>query len=236
MTSKVKSPLVWFAVGVGLFYAIGLVLFALASAFANRRADAEDQVEHSWKVADAPRIMIETFGGDIEVRPGPAGSVKAVVARKSHCSSGSHAEAKAALQTIRVAMTQDDDMIRIRATRPETSSGLCFLSASTRVSIPPGARLSLQTVLGAISISGAPGAVVADNRFGAVVADFEVGPAPAETAETTRAGKLVVENGLVFQNGREFGPVQPGDRVLRNLEGRLTVNGIERKPSAGDRP
>jgi hypothetical protein len=62
------------------------------------------------------------------------------------------------------------------------------------------------------------------------------------TAHTARGvfaaggNKLVVEDGRIVANGRPYGTAKSGDSVLLDEQGRLSVNGQERQPTADRAP
>ena len=189
---------------------------------------ARTQVEETWSVHAAPRVIVDTFHGGIWVHPGEPGMVNATVEPHSSWKNGSLAQAKNALKQVDVGFAQEGDTVRVVARQLSALPGTCSLSVSTHLYIPPGASLVLRTGAGSIAVSGEPSEVVMENQVGAIVGDFRVGSGGAPKVDRGSGAGLEVVGGSLMVGGRNRGTVSPGDHVELRGDGRLFVNGTER--------
>jgi hypothetical protein len=209
--------------------AIPLVLAAIASVLLDDvYQSARSQVEETWSVRAAPRVIVDTFHGGIWVHPGEPGVVKATVEPHSSWKNGSLAQAENALKQVDVRFTREGDTVRVLAKQLGALPGMCNLSVSTNLYIPPGASVVLRTGAGSIAVSGEPSEVVMVNQVGAIGGDFKVGPSGAPNVDRGSGAGLEVVGGSLIVGGRSRGTVGPGDHVELRGDGRLFVNGAER--------
>jgi hypothetical protein len=209
--------------------AIPLALAAIASTLLDDvYQSARTRVERSWTVHATPRVIVDTFHGGIWVHPGAPGLVKATVEPHSSWKNGSLVQAEGALKQVDVSLAQEGDTVRIIAKQVGALPGVCSLSVSTNLSIPPGANLVLRTGAGSIAVSGEPSEVVAENQVGAIGGDFKLGSGGAPKIDRGSGAGLEVVGGSLIVGGRDRGTVSPGDHIELRGDGKLFVNGVER--------
>jgi hypothetical protein len=210
--------------------AIPLALAAIASVLLDDDVyqSARTQVEQTWSVHAAPRVIVDTFHGGISVHPGEPGVVKATVEPHSSWKNGSLAQAENALKQVDVRFAQEGDTVRAVAKQLGALPGTCNLSVSTNLYIPPGASLVLRTGAGSIAVSGEPSEVVMENQVGAIGGDFKVGSGGAPNVDRGSGAGLEVVGRYLMVGGRNRGTVSPGDHVELRGDRRLFVNGTER--------
>lgn len=221
-------PTVVAMVALGLA-SICLTLAAISSALLDDvYQSASSRVEETWSVHAAPRVIVDTFHGGIWVHAVEPGVVKATVEPHSTWKNGSLAQAENALKQVDVRFAQEGDTVRVSAKQLGGLPGTCNLSASTNLSIPPGASLVLRTGTGSIAVSGEPSELVMENQVGAMGGDFKIGPSGAPKVDRGSGAGLEVVGGSLIVGGLNRGTVSPGDHVALRGDGRLFVNGAER--------
>jgi hypothetical protein len=209
--------------------AIPLALAAIASVLLDDvYQSAHSQVEKTWSVHAAPRVIVDTFHGGIWVHPGAPGMVKATVEPQSSWKNGSLAQAEYALKQVDVRFEQEGDTIRVVAKRLGALPGTYSLWVSTHLYIPPGASLVLRTGTGSIAVSGEPSEVVMENQVGAIGGDFRIGFGGAPKVDRGSGAGLEVVGGYLTVGGRNRGTVSLLDHVELRGDGRLFINGTER--------
>jgi DUF4097 and DUF4098 domain-containing protein YvlB len=149
-----------------------------------------EQVERrTFEVPAAPRVVVETFNGDIRVEAASEGKVEATVTKLG---AGANEEAAAAhLEQVKVDFIQESEAIRVVVTRPRRQ-GLRFAGdseAGVALKVPPGSSLKLTTDNGGIVIEGVVGDVVARTSNGQIEMDGARGKLELET----RNGAVRVE-------------------------------------------
>jgi DUF4097 and DUF4098 domain-containing protein YvlB len=155
----------------------------------NERFTAEDTETKTFKVKDAPRVVVETFNGDIDVTAVSAGTVQAKVTK--HTRGATQDEADEDLDNIEVTMTQAGDTINIRAR--ETQRKLMGSGRGARVELqtPPGSVLDLKTSNGKVAAQGATDDVKAQTSNAAITVKGSKG----KLQLTTSNGKITAEGG-----------------------------------------
>lgn len=223
---------------------IGAVVAALVGyrSSIQNRFHAEDVVEKSFRVEDAPRVVVETFNGAVEVSTVPDLSVVASVTRRATGSSQDSADE--ALDEIEVTMKQEGNTVRISARRPEDFWSAGNRSAAVLVTVPAGAVLDLRTSNGKVVAIGPTGEVTANTSNGEV----KVTGSRRGLKLATSNGGIRVEDGrgtveLRTSNGgihvkakdavvsartsngaiRCEGTLAPGDHVLHTSNGAVTI-------------
>jgi DUF4097 and DUF4098 domain-containing protein YvlB len=117
-------------------------------------AFAEETVAQSFTVGAAPKVVVETFNGDVVVTNGADGQASAEVVKRG--AGLTAADAKADLANIDVRMTQDGDTLRIIAKR--ATQGFAGNSAArVTLRVPAGASLDLSTGNGDVRVTGVTG-------------------------------------------------------------------------------
>lgn len=147
---------------------LGLLLFvawALTACIGGGNITAEEVVSQSFGTGAAPRVIVETFNGRIEVAGGVDGVQVSVTKRGAGFS---QSEAEADLKNVEVMVTQEGDTIRVAARRSDGPLVVGNSGASIRLSVPAQASLELQTSNGAIRIDGVAGDLSLDTSNGKV--------------------------------------------------------------------
>ena len=154
----------------------------------SNRAKVEEVLRKSFTTKRAPRLVVETFNGAIEVKIGAEGAAKAKVVRTAQANSLT--DAWDALKSVDVQMKQDADTIHVTAKpvgeRRETSRG-----AAVEIETPPGSTLELRGDNGKVTVLGAAGPVTATTSNGGV----EVKGGQGELRLKTTNGGIRVEGG-----------------------------------------
>jgi DUF4097 and DUF4098 domain-containing protein YvlB len=114
----------------------------------------EETVAQSFTVGAAPKVIVETFNGDVVVTNGADGQASAEVVKRG--AGLTAADAKADVANIDVRMTRDGDTLRIVAKR--TTQGFAGNSAArVTLRVPAGASLDLSTGNGDVRVTGVTG-------------------------------------------------------------------------------
>ena len=155
----------------------------------SNRAKVEEVLRKSFTTKRAPRLVVETFNGAIEVKIGAEGAAKSKVVRSAQANSLT--DAWDALKSVDVQMKQDGDTIHVTAKavgeRRETSRG-----AAVEIEAPPGSTLELRGSNGAVTVAGAAGPVTATTSNGGL----EVSGSQGELRLKTTNGGIRVEGGV----------------------------------------
>jgi DUF4097 and DUF4098 domain-containing protein YvlB len=139
----------------------------------------KEVVNKSFKTGGAPRLVVDLFNGSIDIVADTESRVEVRVTKQG---AGENEEtAQAALKSIDVKMTQEDDSIRVTATRREaarqTNAG-----ASAELRVPPGAAVELHTSNGALSLQGGNGKAEVQTSNGAIEVKKRKGPLQVRTS------------------------------------------------------
>lgn len=229
---------------IAVVLVIGAVVAALVGyrATIQHRFSAQDVVEETFRVADAPRVVVETFNGAVEVTTIPEARVEARVTRRA---TGSTQEAAdEALDEIEVSIQLDANTVRVVARRPDDQWISGERSAAVLIQVPAGALLDLRTRNGKVEALGPTGAVTVATSNGPI----RVNGSRGGLSLTTSNGAIHVEDGrgvveLRTSNGpihlkakdavvsartsngaiRCEGTLANGDHALQSSNGRVTV-------------
>jgi hypothetical protein len=170
---------------------IGVVVAALAAYrwTIQDRFKAEDAVSESFRAETAPRVVVETFNGPIEVVAVDEPRVEARVTRRA---SGSTQEtAEEALDEIIVTMNQDGNTVRIAAQRPDQPWSTGNRSAAVHVQVPLNTVLELVTSNGKVVATGLTGDVTMRSSNG----ELKVKGSRGDLSLTTSNGAIDVDGG-----------------------------------------
>jgi len=118
---------------------------------------ADEPFSRSFDVSGAPRIIVETFNGSIDVQTGEAGQVDIDGTKRG--SGASQTEAQADLKNVEVSMTQEGDTIRMVARRTDSAFNTGSSGASFDLIVPAGATLDLRSSNGGLASIGVTGDV-----------------------------------------------------------------------------
>ncbi len=160
-------------------------------------ATASDTVTRSVTVAGATTLDVSTFNGDIDVLPGPDGTVNAQVKRTGEGSS--EAAALADAQNIDVALVLQGSTAVLTATytpSPDRVTG--SRGAAATVSVPAGSSVKLVTSNGAVTVRDIAGAVTATTSNGRITVD---NAASAVVVEATN-GEIIVRGNATGVHAR----------------------------------
>ncbi len=152
------------------------------------RFKAEDSVTKTFKTAATPRVVVDTFNGEVTVTIGESAAAKAVVTKWSTGSTQEAAED--GLVAIEVSMTQEGDAIHIK-TQATQKNFMGSRGANVAVQVPEGGLLDLHTNNGKIAATGKTGDIVAKTSNGPV----EVKESKGKLDLSTSNGKLLVRGG-----------------------------------------
>jgi hypothetical protein len=155
--------------GAGLFTALPVV----QEGGVGRVTERTEQV---YPVGQAPTLEVDNFAGDVTVRVGEDGRIRAVVTKKA---TGSDS-----LGRIDVDLTQLDNGLRIRTSRP--SALTANMSVDIDLFVPADAQLQLDTGAGNVQVDGVTGEISAHTGAGNV----EVRGAAAPVNLNTGAGNV----------------------------------------------
>jgi len=212
-----------------LFFRAGLILIvALALAgcyvdFGFNAVTAEERGSQTVDAPTAPRVVVESFNGEIEVRAGSEGEVEADWVKRG--SGDSQAAAQDDLNNVEVTVTREGDAVRIIArrtdSRPANNSG-----ASFEVRVPANAVLDLRTSNGGITVDGITGEVRADTSNGKVRVDGATGRVDLSSSNgeidvtaTNAAVTVRTSNGAI----RFEGSLADGDHTFSTSNGRIVL-------------
>ena len=149
----------------------GLVLItalALTGCFGNFPFTAEESGSQTVDAPASPRVIVETFNGEIRVSAGAEGKVAANWVKRG--SGLSQADAEADLQNVEVTLKAEGDTLRVVARRTDNrtahNSGARF-----DVNVPAGSTLELRTSNGEVTVRGVTGDVLIDTSNGQIRLD-----------------------------------------------------------------
>jgi DUF4097 and DUF4098 domain-containing protein YvlB len=148
---------------------------------------AEDVVHKEFAVTKAPRVVIETFNGSVNVATHPESKVVASVTKRA--SGASQEEAEKDLDKIDVSLAQEEGVVHVSARTERqvwTNRG-----ASVDMQVPAGSVLEVRTSNGKVSVLGPTGAVTAESSN----AGMEVKGSNGELQLTTSNGPVRAEGG-----------------------------------------
>jgi len=152
------------------------------------RFKAEDTVTKTFKTAATPRVVVDTFNGEVSVTIAESGTAKAVVTKFS--TGNTQEAAEDGLVGIEVNMTQEGDAIHIK-TQTAQKNFMGSRGANVALQVPEGAVLDLHTSNGKIAATGKTGDILAKTSNGPV----EVKESKGKLDLSTGNGKLLVRGG-----------------------------------------
>ena len=155
--------------GAGLFTALPVV----QEGGVGRVTERTEQV---YPVGQAPTLVVDNFAGDVTVRTGEDGRIRAIVTKRATNSDS--------LQRIDPEFIQMADGLRIRISRP--GGMVSNVSANLEIFVPADAQLQLDTGAGNVQVDGVTGEISAHTGAGNV----EVRGAAAPVALNTGAGNV----------------------------------------------
>ena len=224
---------------------IGVVVAGLAGYrwSVQNRFTAEESLEDTFRTGPAPRVVVETFNGAVEVVTNTEPRVEARVTRRA--SGASKEVAEEGLDEIDVTMTQDGDTVRIVARRAVHAWGTGNRSAEAFVQVPAGTVLDLRTSNGRIKATGLMGDVSGQTSNGAIDVDGSRGElklttsnGPIKVVDARGRVELRTSNGAIdilkargavvharTSNGavRCEGTLAPGDHLFHTSSGAIVV-------------
>lgn len=189
----------------------------------DRTAEAIEILEKSFATKRAPRLVVETFNGDVEVKTGAAGATKARVVKSARAATKEAAEED--LKKVEVQLTLEADTIRVTAKQldPQAQTNR---ATSVLIVVPPDARLDLRSSNGKLTASGPVGAVKAATSNGSI-----------EVKDTKGALELRTSNGAIDVKGakgkvdvktsnggiRFAGSLDEGSHTFQTSNGNVTL-------------
>ncbi len=202
---------------------------------------AEEEIEESFAVSNAPQVVVKTFNGEIDVKIGSAGTLLAMVTKRGSGSSQEAADAD--LDNLDVDMTKQGNTVRITA-RSLSQKIIGNRGAHVKLEVPPGAVLDLHTSNGkvtsigetgdvtarssngAIRIRGSKGKLQIDTSNGSITADGGAGRADLKTSNGSIECKA--DNALVTahtSNGNIHftGTLAAGDHSFNSSNGKIIL-------------
>ncbi len=216
---------------VSLPLLLGLGLSALAL-----RADVEDKISKTFKVAPGGQLVVDADRGSIEVKTADVESVAIDVVRKA---GGSESTARDLLKKHQVSFSQDGDKVIVTAkseggrTRGWFGSGR-DLQVQFAITVPSKFDVDLKTAGGSIKVGALTGKVTTKTSGGSLKFDEIEGPITGRTSggSITVAGckgKVDVETSGGSIN---LGSVN-GDVVARTSGGSITAKDLAGKAVVG---
>ena len=134
-------------------------------------APVSDSASHTLVVGAEPTVDIELAAGDVTVEPGPNATVDLAYTR--------HANGQAALNALRLDVTQSGDRVNVRFQR--STDLTANQSVTLRVRAPASARISVTTGSGNIVVRGTQTGVTARTGAGAIDVRDAAGPLDLRT-------------------------------------------------------
>lgn len=202
----------------------------------------EESIERSFETGPAPEVHLRSFNGEIEIRGGAAGGVRAVMTKHVYRLTGLGAER--ALDAIEVEMVQEGDRIVIEARGPQMRMFLMCTGVHLRIEVPPGAKVFAETSNGAIRTEGlkafqslrtSDARIEVRNGQGEIQAESSNGAINAQVDEaslratTSNAPMEVVarhsEIDLTTSNGAVEVEIEGGSVRARSSSGRVEIEG-----------
>jgi hypothetical protein len=153
-------------IALGSVFILCAVLTACAAATAgilqgilNVNSPARETVSRQFTVGAVPSVEITVDAANVEVKPGAAGQVSAVLTKETHAITQSLAQQD--LNAITLDTTQNGDVVTIHVNTPDgpVSLGDAQRRISLNVSLPPTANVSVNGGAGNVEISGIAGRV-----------------------------------------------------------------------------
>jgi Putative adhesin len=144
-----------------------------------------EREDKRFSVSGKPEVVLATFDGSIEVRPGTGSDVLVTIERR--------ARSEAAAKEIDVAAEQSGNRVSVRVTRPHRTFGWGSSgSANLVVTVPSTADLEATSGDGSIQVRGLSGTIKSHTGDGSIKLSDVAGPVDATSGDgsITIAGKL----------------------------------------------
>lgn len=201
-----------------------LLSLALVLSACFNRFTVQENVDKSFIVAAAPRVVIESFNGEITATTRAAGAVDVKVIKQGM--GWDEDEAEENLSELKVTLDQVGNTVRVTIVQ-ENCVGLCGDSgANVEISVPADARLEVRTSNGNVKSTGVAGPLVLHTSNGDIEAKGAVGRVDASSSN----GDIVVEASnatldLDTSNGSVTftGTLVAGGSSVRSSNGRILV-------------
>ncbi len=126
-------------------------------------ASAEKTISEVFKTGNSPRIIVDTFNGNVDISQGADDEVVVEVTKRAR--GFDQAAAEAGLNQIQVSIVQKDNTIEISARRLDRSGNS---GAAVVIAVPAAARLDLKSSNGAIICEDVHGGVEATTSNGKI--------------------------------------------------------------------
>jgi DUF4097 and DUF4098 domain-containing protein YvlB len=214
----------WSAAPLGALAALMLLLFSSGCGALDfvPLASAEKTLSEDFKTSNAPKIVIETFNGQIDVTRGKDAEVLVDVTKRA--SGFDQPAAEAALDSIQVSMIQKDDGLVITAERLDNRPG--NFGASVVIAVPAAAQLELKSSNGAIiceEIEGQTKARTSNGKLEVLGGKGEIELSTSNGAIEVEATDAVVD--ARTSNGRiEFrGSLADKEQRFKTSNGRIEL-------------
>jgi RNA polymerase sigma factor (sigma-70 family) len=140
---------------------------------------AREEIRKSFQTGRAPHLIAELGNGGIEVTAGESQGVEVSVRKQAR--RATEAEAREALKTVNVRITQEDDTIRIIA-RPAEKEHWHNVGASAVITVPAAATVDLHTSNGPVKLVGGTGKADIQTSNGPVECKNRRGPLNVKTS------------------------------------------------------
>lgn len=203
---------------------------------------ADESVKKTFPTKTPPKVIVETFNGNIDVTTDPDPTVKAEVIKRASGSDDDEAEEN--LDYVEVTMTQDGTTIHISAKMTEHRF-IGNYGAAVVLQVPANTVLDVKTSNGKINVAGPTKDVVAQSSNGGIQVKGAKGTVNLNTSNGSiqvngGSGKLDLKtsNGSITvdssraeidastSNGSiQFsGELADGDHTFHSSNGRITLN------------
>jgi len=172
--------------------------------------------EHSFTVTGQAMLNLTNFAGNIDIHATSSGSGNEIkVSAQKQAWGVDQNAADAALEKLKIEMTQDGDKVTIQVQDPETSNLINqnrSNSVNFNISVPPTTTVVVHTRTGDVSLTGTQGKADLNSDFGEInISDVKGG-----VAATSRNGKIIARRIQLLDSGF-------GDATLNTDFGDLTL-------------
>lgn len=205
-----------------VFAGLGLLWLALPAGCAMPLHTATETLTEVFKTSDAPKIVIETYNGSIDISNGDADEVVVEVTKRA--SGFDEGSAAANLEHVEVEMAHEDNEVRIKVRRRSPMMG--DSGANVAVAAPPNSIVELVTSNGYIVSEGMRAGVTAHSSNGKIDIVEASGPIEVETSNgpiQLEASDAVVEAVTSNARIRFKGTLAKGEHQLETSNGKIDV-------------
>jgi RNA polymerase sigma factor (sigma-70 family) len=203
------------------------------------KVEAKEVVNKTFQTGSKPTLKLNVFNGPIDVVASEENGVKVRLIKESRAST--EELAKQDLQHIQVTMSQDRDMVTVRATKAPEAKSNEQLRVSAEVQVPQESLLVLATSNGAVTMKGGKnsswvantsnGAISAENHAGAL--HLHTSNGPIHVSGGTGPLDLTTSNGTIEMDSvhakvdahSSNGPIRFKGKFLPGQENLTTSNG-----------